>query len=53
MLVASSYPEAGNFKVNYMSIAHPRQEGGCWKEPSPTPSLAALQARASWLGKKY
>lgn len=32
--------------MNYTSIAHRCREGGCWKEPSSTPSLAALQARA-------
>ena len=46
MLVAALRLEAGNFKVNYTSIARPCQEGGCWKEPSSTPSLAALKARA-------
>lgn len=46
MLVAASCPEAGSFKVNYTSIARPYQEGGCWKEPSSTLSMAALQARA-------
>lgn len=46
MLVAASCPEAGSFKVSYTRIAHPCREGGCWKEPSCTPSLAALQARA-------
>lgn len=45
MLVAASCPEAGSFKVNYTSIARPCREGGCWKEPSSTPSLAALKAR--------
>lgn len=46
MLGSASHPEVGNFKVNYTSIAHPCQEGGCWEEPSSTPSLAALKAIA-------
>lgn len=46
MLVAASCPEAGSFKVNYTSIAHPCREGGCWKESSSTLFLAALKAGA-------
>lgn len=38
--------------MNFTSIAHPCREGGCWKEPSSTPSLAALQARAELAAEK-